>query len=78
MNLEKTVKKALDSLPFDGSKTKIGAWGAATGGLGSFLPLPIPADPTTMIVTSLITFAVGRLHKWLKKKYPQVEWPQSK
>lgn len=76
MDAKKALKGILDTLPFDDNKTKLGTWGAVYGTLGSIAGFPLPTDPTTFIVTSLLTLAIGGLHKWLKKKYPQVEWPK--
>jgi hypothetical protein len=68
----RATKDLLDLLPFDGDKTKIGTIGIGT----SLLGLPIPVDPRIWIVTSVASFGLGLLHKWLKKKYPDVKWPE--
>lgn len=69
--LEKTLKGALDLLPFDGDKTKLGLAGIGTAVLG----IPIPADPRIWLITSGASLILGVLHKWLKRKYPTVKWP---
>lgn len=78
----------LNMLPFNGSKTQIGAWLTSMTALYALLQELDPELVNKLIelfTTKPINWAaaglllIGLLHKWLKKKYPELapkEWPQ--
>ena len=73
------LKKALDILPLNGSKLKLGALIALVGQLGSLIPgldfvslfQAIISNPTRSGITLAV---VGAVHKYLKSRFPEAKF----
>jgi hypothetical protein len=72
----KKLKESLDKLPLNGSKTALGTTASAYGLSAPLFGLPLPVDPQTYLITTVATALLGVLHKYLKRKYPDVKWPE--
>lgn len=75
------LRKTLDTLPFNGEKTKLALWAA----LLAFLQVitgydfGVAVDPTLTLPISLIAACVFIAHKLLKRKYSGLpsEWGEA-
>ena len=77
--LAKRLKRILDRLPFNGSKLSIGALFIAIGQIGSLVPGLDIVELIKLILSNptkagIIAAVVGAVHKYLKARFPHVQY----